>query len=543
MSSWSSREELAHQIVLLSRQGMGIRPLARSLGVARNTVRKILAEHADARSQPHTALPATPSRAPRDTKVTPWVERITELLRKYEDITAQRVFETISDEGYAGGYTAIKDHVREVRPRPAVTPSLPTPTHGPGEMAESDWTPCTVPLTGGGRLTMQIHGFVLCHSRRKVFRAHDRCDLHALMDAHVATFARLGGVPAQCKYDNQKPVVLGYEGSKPLYNPRFLAFATYYGFRPVACRPMRPNDKPKVERSFWEYERSFLNGREFRDAEDLRAQLARWLDRVCDPRVHKKLKRPVIELFAEEAPHLQPLPRHPYDTARVAYRLCSIDGFIAWDGNRYAVPYEVIYDLLPVRVTERELFVYATDLTLLARHELAPRSAGRDVAPPSVHRTSTRRGVDLDHLRATFADLGDAALDFYAGLTRLGTRQCGYQARQVLLLRERFTSEDLALALGHAKTYGAFEHRAVARILESRATPRTLAEYVTEGAIERAEGALGRAETRGRDLDEYDRIPVVGTRSPKEPSWENNETSPTPPSCSNDCDDTSMSSD
>jgi hypothetical protein len=202
--------------------------------------------------------------------------------------------------------------------------------------------------------------------------------------------------------------------------------------------------------------------------------------------VHKKLKRPVIELFAEEAPHLQPLPRHPYDTARVAYRLCSIDGFIAWDGTRYAVPYEVIYDLLPVRVTERELFVYATDLTLLARHELAPRSAGRDVAPPSVHRTSTRRGVDLDHLRATFADLGDAALDFYAGLTRRGTRQCGYQARQVLLLRERFTSEDLALALGHAKTYGAFEHRAVARILESRATPRTLAEYVTEGAIERA---------------------------------------------------------
>ncbi|MBK6531225.1 MAG: IS21 family transposase [Deltaproteobacteria bacterium] len=542
MPSWSSREELILQVVLLTRQGMGVRSVARSLGVARNTVRKLLAGHEAALAQPHSALPEKPLRAPRDTKVTPWAERIAELLRKYEDITAQRVFETISEEGYAGGYTAIKDHVREVRPRPVVTPSLPTPTHGPGEMAESDWTPCTVPLTGGGRLTVQIHGFVLCHSRRKVFRVHERCDLHALMDAHVATFARLGGVPAHCKYDNQKPVVLGYEGSKPLYNPRFLAFATYYGFRPIACRPMRPNDKPKVERSFWEYERSFLNGREFRDAEDLRAQLARWHDRVCDPRVHKRLKRPVIELFAEEAPYLQPLPRHPYDTARVAYRLCSIDGFVAWDGNRYAVPYEAIYDVLPVRVTERELFVYAPDLTLLAHHELAPRSAGRDVAPPSVHRTSTRRGTDIDHLRAIFEDLGDGARDFFTGLTRLGTRQCSYQARQVLLLRERFTSDDLALALGHAKTYGAFEHRAVARILEARATPRTLAEYVTEGAVARAEGALGRAETRGRDLDEYDRLPVVGTRH-KEPPWEDNETPPTPERCSSDCDDTSRSSD
>lgn len=542
MPSWSSRAELDHQVVTLARQGMGLRSIARSLGVARNTVRKILAGHAEALSKPHSALPSKPARAPRDTKVTPWAPRVAELLRKYEGITAQRVFETLRDEGYEGGYTAIKDHVREVRPRPAVTPSLPTPTYGPGEMAEADWTPCSISLTGGGRITVQIHGLVLCHSRRKVFRVHERCDLHALMDAHVATFQRLGGVPAQCKYDNQKPVVLGYEGSKPVYNPRFLAFATHYGFRPVACRPMRPNDKPKVERSFWEYERSFLNGREFRDVDDLREQLARWHDKVCDPRVHKKLRRPVIELFAEEAPHLQPLPRHPYDTARVAYRVCSVDGFVAWDGNRYAVPYDAIYDVLPIRVTEHELFVYAPDLRVLARHELAPRSAGRVVDPPSVHRTPDRRGADLDHLRATFEDLGDDAKDFFVALARQGARLCGYQARQILLLRERYASDDLALALRHAKGFGAFEHRAVARILEARAVPRTLAEYVTEDAARRAVRALGRAETQGRDLDEYDRLPVVGTH-PKETAWQSNETPPTPPSSSRDCDDTSRCSD
>lgn len=542
MQRWSNREELAHQVATLSAQGLGARSIARSLGVARNTVRKLLGAQAAAREVPHHALPAPPARVPRETKVTPWVGRIAELLRKYEDITAQRVFETLTDEGYAGGYTAIREHVRAVRPRPAVVPSLPTPVWGPGEMAESDWTPCSIRTTDGTRLLVQIHGMVLCHSRRKVFRVHARADLFALMDAHVATFTRLGGVPAQCKYDNQKTVVLGWEGSKPVYNPRFLAFATYYGFRPVACRPRRPNDKPRVERSFWEYERSFLNGREFRDADDLRAQLAAWHDRVCDPRVHKTLKRPVLELFAEEAPHLGPLPRHAYDTARVAYRVCSIDGFVAWDGNRYAVPYDAIYDLLPLRVTERELFVYAPDLKLLVRHELAPRSAGAVVAPASVHPTPDRRG-DLEHLRATFEDLGDDARDFFAGLERLGSRQGSYQARQILLLRERFTSDDLALALRHAKGYGAFEHRAVARILEARATPRTLAEYVTGEAQRRAEKALGRAETRGRDLAEYDRLPVVASSPPKETPWLDPATSPTPPTCSIDCDATSTSSD
>ena len=64
-----------------------------------------------------------------------------------------------------------------------------------------------------------------------------------------------------CKYDGQKAVVLGWEGHQPIYNPRFLAFATHYDFRPEACRPRRPNDKPRVERGFWEFERSFLNGR------------------------------------------------------------------------------------------------------------------------------------------------------------------------------------------------------------------------------------------------------------------------------------------
>ena len=540
---WSSREELVLQVTTLARQGMALRAIARTMGVARNTVKAILATQAAALAQPHSALPERPSRAPRRSAVTPWVPRIAALLERFPDITAQRVFETIGREGYAGGYTVIKDHVRVARPPAPPTPSLPTPVWGPGEMAESDWTPCTSRLTDGRCLDLQIHGFVLCHSRRKIFEARDRADVHALMDAHVATFERLGGVPEACKYDCQKAVVLGWEGSKPVYNPRFLAFATYYGFRPVACRPRRPNDKAKVERSFWEYERSFLNGREFRSAEDFRAQLRACNDEVCDPRVHKKLKRPVIEMFAEEAPHLQPLPRHPYDTARVVYRLCAIDGFVAWDGNRYAVPYESLYDMLPLRITERELFVYAPDLHLVARHELAPKSAGLDVDPQGMHRTVARRGVDLDALRATFEDLGDEAKAFFdALLARHGTAQSGFHARQILLLRERFASDDIARALAQASRFGALEHGAIARILELDARPRSLAEYVTEDSARRARKALGRDETPGRDLREYDQLPIVGARRPQETPWPNHEADQTPTSSSSDCGDTSPSS-
>ena len=148
------------------------------------------------------------------------------------------------------------------------------------------------------------------------------------MDGHVLAFDRFKGCAKACMYDSQKPVVLRWEGHQPIFNPRFLAFAAHYEFRLEAVRG-KPNAKPHVERNFWELERAFLNGRSFRDFHDLKAQLAHWLDHIVDQR--RRHGRTSLERFAEEREHLLPLPGHPYDTARVAYRLCSIDGFIDKD--------------------------------------------------------------------------------------------------------------------------------------------------------------------------------------------------------------------
>jgi transposase len=537
MSLWTTREELAHQAVTLCRQGLTRRAIARALSISRNTVRKLLVAQEQARRAPQTALAAPPARAPRETKVTPFVERIAALLDRYPEITAQRVFEELRGTGFGGGYTAVKTHLRKVRPTPRPEASKATPVYAAGQMAESDWSPHRIDFTNGTRMLVQVFAYVLTFSTRKSFRLYERSDLFALTDGHVATFERFGGAAHVCKYDCQKAVVLGWEGQQPLYNPRFLAFATYYEFRPQACRPRHPNDKPRVERSFWEFEKSFLNGRHFHDLDDMRAQLVEWERTTCDLRPHKKLKRPRLEVFAEEATQLVALPRHAYDTARVVYRVCSIDGFIAWDGNKYAVPYDHVTDILPVRVTQHELFVYAADLRCVARHELAPRSAGKDVDPQGIHPPWNRRGADLDQLRQAFDDMGEDGAAFFAGLATAQARFAGHHARQILLLRARYTTEDLCAALRHARAYGAFDHHAVARILAARAAPRTLAEYVAEDTARRIEDA----DTRPRDLDEYDRLPLASSRrTPEAPCPSPNDAPPTTPtSSSSDSDDTS----
>lgn len=514
MSSWRTREELEHQTVLLDRDGVSRRAISRALGVSRNTVKKILRKHRGSRAATSSALEPPPKRAPRKKKIDAYREEVAELLHAYDDITAQRVFEELCKDKprkdelgpYAGGSTAVKELVRTLRPKQKPAPSLETPKYGPGKMAESDWSPYTIDFTAMGRQIVQAFGYALPHSKRRYFAFFERSDLHALMDGHQQCFDRFDGVAAQCKYDSQKAVVTRWEGKQPIYNVRFLAFCTHYQFRPKAVRRGHPNDKATVERSFWELVRSFLNGRTFRDMEDLRAQLSWWLDNVCDTRKHKKTKRTPLEMFhAEEREHLLPLPAHPYDTARVAYCVCSIDGYVSWAGNRYAVPYDHVTDILPVRITQHEIFIYAADLTCVAQHELAPKSGNHDVG----HHGRRRRQAasDLEQLRDAFERMGDGGDAFFAAMRRAQGRACGYHGRQILVLRQRYSTVDVLEALRHASAYGAYTHDAVERILVARAAPRRLDEYVTEQTLDLLEQRLGQSATEPRDLSQYDRLP------------------------------------
>jgi hypothetical protein len=284
----------------------------------------------------------------------------------------------------------------------------------------------------------------------------------------------------------------------------------------------------------------------------MRTQLVQWLDTVVDQR--RLNRHTALERFALEKPHLVPLPRHPYDTARVVYRLCSIDGFIAWEGNRYAVAYEHVTDILPVRITQHELFVYAADLRCVACHELAPRGAGLSLDPAGLHPAPRRHAaLDREQLQRAFSGMGQHAAEFFRVMSQRTPRIWTPQARQILLLRERYSTQDLDLALARAVAFGAFDYASIERIVAVRGTLRTLDEYVAEQTTHRIEQTLGHARTEPRDLKEYDRLPLTRMHAPSSSSEDicpdnRQPTAPMPPTAAKkplpiDCDDTSRSSD
>jgi len=465
-------EQKRNEIISRWRAGESIRRIARSLGLARNTVSQVLSLVQDQRAG--TGFPARR----RPSQLDAYQVVIEELLGRYPGLTAMRLWEELRQQGFTGGYTIVRQRLRELRPRSTPYPVVRFET-GPGAQAQMDYAVYDLDFGAQGRRRVNLFSYILGYSRRQYLRFVEAQDFATTLREHVRAFAHLGGVAATCLNDNMKVVVTGYEDDVPIYNPRFLAFATHYGFRPVACRPRRPQTKGKVERQFAYIESSLLNGRSFDTLDHLNETTAWWLAHVADIRVLREAKKTPLQLHEEERPHLIPLPAQPYDVSPVIYRTVNVEGLITYRQNGYSVPWRHIGNVLPVRVTETEVVIYSPQVEEIARHALLPRAATGQGSVRKEHRPTEDSRQRQAQLEERFAELGETGRRFLAGLLRR-QRYGKDQAQRVLALLGSYTRRDLIAALERAVRYGAYSHAAVERILSVQARPKSVLETLAE---------------------------------------------------------------
>lgn len=395
-------------ILDLHRQGLKISMIARQLGIDRKTVRKYLARD--------VGIPAYGPRQPRKRLIDGHVDYLKQRLDAYPGLTAQRLMREIGERGYKGGYSTVRDVVRELRPPGSgrgFAVRFETP---PGHQAQVDFAQFQVRFRDQPDKVQIVWLFsmVLGFSRLIWARFAYRQTLQTVLACHRAAFEAIGGVPREILYDRMKTAVIGEdEEGRVVYNRALCDLAGHYGFLPKACRPYRPETKGKVERPFRYIREDFFLGTVFRNIDDLNAQLARWLVDVANARVHATTGRVVHEAFAEERPTLQSLPLIPFGSVLKLERRISHEGMVSVAGNYYSVPDATRRRMVEVHSLADEIQIFEGDL-LIARHPMLDGRRQRSVL--SGHRRPNRKR-DISIMPAIDGDLVTCRpLDIYAAI-------------------------------------------------------------------------------------------------------------------------------
>jgi transposase len=288
--------------------GKGIKRIARELGIARDTVRKVLRSGATAFVYKRTVQPQR--------KMGAWVETLTSILEAEEKLPRRerrstiRLFEELRSRGYDGAHDSVHRFVKNWRasrirvPKEAFVPLR----FEPGEAYQFDWSHEGVELHGLP-LTVKLAQMRLAYSRMPFVRAYFRETQEMVLDAHDRAFSFYGGVCRRGIYDNMRTAVEAvFVGRARVYNRRFLQLCSHHLVEPVACTPASGWEKGQVENQV-----GTLRDILFRPKPKVKslAELNAWLEGQCVAYAkrtrHPEFKdRTIYEVFEEERSRLMP---------------------------------------------------------------------------------------------------------------------------------------------------------------------------------------------------------------------------------------------
>ena len=298
----------------------------------RNTLKKIL-EH----SEPPGYRQSQPR--PRK-KIGPYEGRMRQILKEDKAMppkqrhTAKRIFERLREEGYVGGYTAVKDAVREMeqKNREVFVPLA----HPPGE-AQVDFGYALVKMNGQLR-KVAFFVMTLPYSDAFFVMAFERECTETFFEGHVRGFEFFGGVPRRIVYDNTRVAVSKILGRERELTRGFCELRSHYLFGHQFCAVRRGNEKGVVEGMVKFARLNFMVPvPQMRDFEDLNVHLRGRCTEDQERRVRGKegIKRQRLE---EERAMLLPLPATAIEACRRQSTAASSLSLVRFDNNDYSVP-------------------------------------------------------------------------------------------------------------------------------------------------------------------------------------------------------------
>ena len=282
-------------------EGLGIKAIARKLGVSKNTVRRALRADEVPRYR----------RAPKGSIVDAVEPAIREQLRLCPTMPATVVAERI---GWDRSITVLRERVGELRPVYLPQDPAGRTSYEPGHRAQNDFwfPPAEVPLGHGmvaaGASMPPVLVMASGYSRWMLGLMIPSRHAEDLVLGTWRLLQQLGGVPRQLVWDNEGGVgkFRGF-GRPPALSRQFAEFRGLLGCEVVVLPRREPEHKGIVERNNDYLETSFLPGRSFASPADFNAQLGEWT-LLANSRRKRVLGCAPADRIAADRAAMAPLP-------------------------------------------------------------------------------------------------------------------------------------------------------------------------------------------------------------------------------------------
>jgi transposase len=446
-----------HSVKVLREAGHSQRDVGERLGICERSVREIEDEPViqsldDAAERARRAIG-------RPSKVEPWREKVTELLKAEPSMQGLEVLRRIRLDGYGGAKSALYELVKELRPK-EVRPVIRFEGVA-GEFCQHDFGHVDVRFIDGPVKRVHFFASRLKYSRMVAVTLVEDERVESLVRALVPHYEAFGGVPLLSVFDRPKTVAVEWkkDGTVTKWNSTFLSVVAELGVGVELCWPYQPRQKGSVENLVGWVKGSFFKQRRFLDDADVRAQLAEWHREVNEQRPSRATGEvPLTRWKRDEQQRLRPLR---VKSAELMLRFpvhVGPTGMVTHETRRYSMPPETMglsgtmylgsdtvrlvvgrHDVMHPRQQERNA------VSILPEHRAAALAA-----------TSGQRGRNYLKREHLFA-LGPAVVDY---LTEVVHRRPKLWNRDVNILHELLSlhgDEALRTAItlaGEQRTYG-----------------------------------------------------------------------------------------
>ena len=496
MKQWT---EIRRRVLV---EGISRRQILRETGLHWQTLKKIL---------DHSGPPGYRQAAARPKKkLGPYVGRIEQILKedrtmpKKQRHTAKRIFERLRQEGYEGGYTVVKEAVREMErhSREVFVPLV----HPPGE-AQVDFGEALARVDG---VLRKVAFFVMAlpYSDAMFVMAFERECTETFWEGHVRAFAFFGGVPRKIAYDNTRVAVAQIVGGKGRkLTAGFSQLQSHYLFDHRFCRVRRPNEKGVVEGTV-KFARLnyFVPVPQVRDLAALNAHLRERCEADQERRLRGQAgsKRQLLE---EDRAALLALPVKPFEACRQQSTAASSISLVRFDDNDYSVPVEYAHHTVVVKGSCDEVVVCHFNQTV-ARHRRIWQREQVSFDPLHYLAVLERKPGALDHARPLQGWTLPECFELLRRRLEAQDEQGGGTREYIRVLRllEKHPLPELRRALEKGLALGAIQRDAIAQFLypqeEWRATRFTLDGHPHLRAV----------KVQAPDIKEYGRLLAGGVR-------------------------------